>query len=137
LRKELERLVADSGLTGRVTLPGVTPDPFEKFSRADLFVLSSRYEGWPLVLGEAMACGLPVISFDCKTGPGDIVEHGSTGWLVPPDDVGALAQAMEQLIADPARRRQLARNATAVAERLSPAKIMQRWDELIDSVVKN
>lgn len=136
LRKDLESLVREHKLGERVKLPGLTSEAYARMCEADLYVLSSRWEGWPMVVGEAMACGLPVISYDCQTGPAEIIKAGVNGCLVPPDNVAALAETMEKLIEDPALRRRLAVNATAVVEHLGQEKIMQRWKELIESVLK-
>jgi glycosyltransferase involved in cell wall biosynthesis len=134
-RIALEALVNELGLKDRVKLPGVTREPFEKFKAADVFVLSSRHEGFPLVLCEAMACGLPVISFDCMTGPRDIIRDGVDGVLVPSGQVEALIQSMDLLIRNPDMRKHLAVKATDIVKRLSMNAIMGQWKDLINRVI--
>jgi GalNAc-alpha-(1->4)-GalNAc-alpha-(1->3)-diNAcBac-PP-undecaprenol alpha-1,4-N-acetyl-D-galactosaminyltransferase len=134
-RPALAELVKALGITGRVSLAGTTRDPFVGVSQDDLFVFSSRYEGFGMALAEAMAAGMPVISFDCPSGPGRIVRHEIDGLLVPPEDVPALASAMRRLMSDPAERARLASRAPEVTERFSPASIFDRWDRLIRDVL--
>lgn len=134
-RPALERFISDAGLAGRVSLPGNVRDVAGVLAQADLFVLSSRYEGFPMVLLEAMASGLPAISFDCLSGPADIVTDGVDGVLVPAEDVPALARAMARLMADPAERERLGGNARAVAERYSVEVIVKRWESLMAEVL--
>jgi glycosyltransferase involved in cell wall biosynthesis len=94
LRKELEGLVKELKLCGRVALPGFALDPYPWFRSADVFVLSSKWEGFGNVIVEALECGLPVVSTDCKSGPAEILEDGRFGRLVPVGDPVALAQSI-------------------------------------------
>jgi len=93
-RPHLERLAAELGVAADVDLPGFDPNPFRYMRRAGVFVLSSRYEGLPNVLIQAMACGCPVVSTDCPSGPWEILDGGRYGALVPVDNVEAMAQAI-------------------------------------------
>lgn len=101
LRAELEQLVASLGVQDSVQLPGFADNPFAWMSRVRLFVLSSRWEGLPNVLIQAMACGTAVVSTDCPSGPDEILEGGKWGRLVPVGDEEALAEAMVTLLGMP------------------------------------
>ena len=94
LRSELEKLVQDLGLVKKVFLPGFVNNPFAYIHRSSLFVLSSRWEGFGNVLVEAMACGTPIVSTDCPSGPAEILENGRWGRMVPVGDEIAMAEAM-------------------------------------------
>lgn len=93
---ELRNLAQSLGIDGRITWHGWQSDPWSEIREATAFVLTSDYEGMPLVIGEAMARGLPVISSDCEDGPRDLVVPGKTGWLFPPGDRVALTRCLDE-----------------------------------------
>ncbi len=134
--KNLERLAGDLGFSHRIQFPGHVQDPARLLRHADLFVLSSRFEGFPNALLEAMSCGLPVISVDCPSGPREIVRAGVDGLLVPTEDVGALAAAMDRLMSDAAERACLAARASEVLDRFGMERIMGLWGDLLDRLLK-
>lgn len=131
LREDLQNLAVALGLEGKVFFPGVVEAPSTLLKKADLFVLSSFYEGFPNALCEAMACGLPVISFDCPSGPREIIRDGVDGRLVPSGDIEGLARVMAELMGDPEERKRLGSMAVMVADRFSLNKIMGMWEALI------
>ena len=94
-RESLEALIKELELENDVSLPGFVMNPYAYMARASLFVLSSRWEGLPTVLIEALCCGTPVVSTDCPSGPREILKDGQYGQLVPVSDVDALARAIE------------------------------------------
>ena len=106
-RKGLENLVSRLGLENKVSLPGWVDNPYAFMSTASLFAMSSRYEGLPTVLIEALACGCPCVSTNCSSGPAEILENGRFGRLVPVDDYAALADAMAQTLDNPPDKQML------------------------------
>lgn len=131
-RAQLEALRDRLGLTHSVDLPGRVTNIEAWYQDADLFVLSSRYEGFPNVLIEAMAAGLAVISTDCPTGPRDIITDGANGLLVPIEDVSALAKALDGLLSEPERLQQLGTAAQGVRQSFGSDRIVQRWIDLLE-----
>lgn len=133
-RAALESLICELDLKDKVSLPGRVKDPVPFLQRADLFVLPSRYEGFPNALLEAMACGLAVISTDCSSGPRAIIRDGLDGVLVPPDNIDALASAMDRLMADHGERKRLGGRAVEVVERFNVKAVMEAWNKLLTDV---
>jgi glycosyltransferase involved in cell wall biosynthesis len=130
LRRQIDRLeIADSA-----KLMGFTPRLHEEFSNSSLYVMSSRREGFPMVLLEAMAVGLPVVSFDCPTGPRDIVREGVDGYVVPNGDKHALARAMSDLMGDASKRRSFGAAALEGAARYELGTIARRWEDLLAEI---
>lgn len=127
----LAQLCEELSVTHCVLFPGSVTDIEEVFSESSLFVLSSRFEGFPNTLCEAMAVGLPVIATRCEFGPEEIVRHEENGLLVPAEDVGALTEALDKLVSNPQLGEQLGANARTITHTLSVDKIMQQWETLI------
>jgi len=130
-RPALEARIRALGLTSRIQLPGATTQVAARLQEADLFVLPSRTEGFPNALAEAMACGLPVVSFDCRSGPSELIRPGVDGVLVPPEDVPGLARAMAGLMGDPAERARLSVQAPEVLNRFSLNRVLELWESAL------
>jgi glycosyltransferase involved in cell wall biosynthesis len=130
-RHHLEQLRDQLGLHDRVRLPGVTDNPGEWVREGEIFVLSSRYEGFGIVITEAMAAGLAIVSFDCPWGPGEILSHQKDAILVPPKDVASLSRAMASLMCDAKLRQDLGRTATRNVQRFDQSLILKQWDALL------
>jgi glycosyltransferase involved in cell wall biosynthesis len=131
LEAELTARAAAPDLAGRVQMMGFTPDLPRVLHLAEVFVLSSRFEGMPMVLLEAMAAGNAVVAFDCPTGPRQLITHEQNGLLVPPGSVDDLAAALQRVLADHALRRDLGHNARRRARHFDPAALARRWDRLL------
>jgi glycosyltransferase involved in cell wall biosynthesis len=130
-RRRLEAQVQALGLSGRVAMPGRVHDPAALLAGGQAFALPSRHEGFPNALLEAMACGLPVVAFDCQSGPSEAIVHGHDGLLVPAGDVAALAAALCRVMDSPEDRLRLGRNARAIVNRLGPANVLPQWTQLL------
>lgn len=130
-RQRLENIVMRSQLAGRVTLLGVVEEVFDLMRSSDVFVLSSRYEGMPNALLEALCWGLPCIATDCPGGPRDLIKDGWNGLLVETESPVALFDAMNRLANDPPLREQLAKAALQTNETFNRERILGMWEAKI------
>ena len=137
LRKVLQQQINDLGLKERIELAGRRENIGEELAKADIFVLTSKYEGFPNALLESMAVGLPCVTFDCPSGPREISMDGQVALLVPPNDEVSLRLALEQLILDKDLRGSLGKCArVSVLERFALDKVLDQWDLLFKELTK-
>ncbi|MEV0225276.1 glycosyltransferase family 4 protein [Streptomyces sp. NPDC050704] len=127
---ELRTLIEEHHLYNHVFLMGHSDRLDDELAKASFYVLSSRFEGLPMVMIEAMSHSLPVVSFDCPTGPSDVLTHGVDGLLVPPEDPDALAEAMGKLMGDRALRADMGVAAVLTAASYGPDAVHPRWEAL-------
>ena len=135
-RKMLQQAVDDKGLSDSVLINQPTQDIGKEYAGSSMLVMSSHYEGFPMVMIEAMACGLPVVSFDYKCGPRDIIQDGQNGLIVTDGDIQGLADAMMRLMNDESLRKQMSERAKKVVDIYSEKTVMKQWTELFESLVK-
>ena len=113
-----------------------TPDLASELLCSAIYAAPSRYEGFGLVITEAMECGVPTVAFDCECGPREIIRHGVDGLLVEPQNIERFAEALSRLIKSPILRNRLGKNALLSAGRFAEGKIMQQWEELFHSLIR-
>jgi len=131
LREDLQEQVKNLGLSENVLMPGQIQKPHAVIVACDIFVFSSRYEGQGLALVEAMACGVPAVSFDCPSGPAFIIRNKVDGILVPPEDVEAFSNAVIMLLGDENIRKGLSEKTIEVKERFSNEEICKEWEKFL------
>jgi glycosyltransferase involved in cell wall biosynthesis len=131
-QQQREALGIDANRCG---LHGRTDQVEDAYCHSSLFVLSSRFEGFGMVILEAMACGLPVVSFACPYGPQSIIEHGVNGLLAENGNVGELAKALSRMMADADLRKTVSQAALQHVERYRIERIAGRWKNLFNEVV--
>lgn len=130
-RSSLEQQVRKLEIADRVRMPGITTSPGEWLAAGDVFVLSSRFEGFPNVLLEALMAGLATVAFDCPWGPAEILHGDDVGLLVPASDVGLLAKALVRVATDQVLREKLAASGPRVAARYAKPVVFAQWDDVI------
>lgn len=135
LREALQEQIEKLNLTDRIILGKAETDMQTVYQNASILVMSSHYEGLPMVLLEAQATGLPIVSFSCKCGPSDVVEDGVDGFLVEEGNEDALAEKLMILIKDESLRKQMGKAAYERSERYAEEHIMKQWTDLFNEVL--
>lgn len=129
----LKKQINDLNMDSIIKIYPPTDEIINEYLNASLFVLSSRYEGLPMVLLEAQNCGLPIVSFDCHEGPNEIITNNTDGLLVEPDNVKELAEAIKELMINSEKRAVFGSNAIKAVEKFLPEKIFILWNVLFNS----
>lgn len=135
-KEMLEGMIQNLGLGDSASINHPTNEIWNEYAASSMLVMSSHFEGLPMVMIEAMSCGLPVVTFDCKCGPKDIIENGRNGLLVPEGDVPALADAMKTLMRDEVLRQRMGAEALKIKSKYSEEKVMDSWIRLFEDLVK-
>ncbi len=136
-RQFLEKQAKESGFLHRVFMPGFTQNPHAVMQRASLFVFPSRFEGFPNALVEAMALGLPVVSFDCPSGPDCLIKNWKNGLLVPPCDTVKLAEAVHYMLENPDEAARMGEEALLVQKQCHPDHVLGMWTLLLQGVLED
>lgn len=135
-RTNMEELIKQKRIDQYVTLVRPTNDMDSVYRGASVVAMTSRYEGLPMILLEAQSYGLPIVSFRCKCGPLDIVENGTTGFLVEEGDVDDFASKLHRVISDDSLRERMGQLARCNSDSYSEEKIMRKWNDLFHSIVE-
>jgi len=134
LKKDYEQQITELGLTENCFLKEPVKNIFDKYAESSIFLLSSRYEGFGMVIVEAMSCGLPVVSFSCPCGPKDIINDDDNGLLVEPNDVVQFANRINYLIENERSRVNMGKNALLCAEKYRIGNVAGLWCNLFESI---
>ena len=137
LRKELQDKIDSLNLTDTLILKGNEKNIQLKYLESSIYVMSSRYEGMPMVLLEAMSCGLPLVSFDCPCGPKDIIKDGENGFLIKFGNIDEMAEKISYLIENEDKRIEIGKKSKELSYNYLEEKIMNQWKELFENLLKN
>lgn len=133
-RKMLEEKIREKELEGKVILAGNVPDISDCYNKAGIFVLTSRYEGFGLVLTEAKSFHLPIVSFDCKFGPSEIIKEDVNGYLIECFDIQEMAKKIKKLMQSPSKREQFSRHALEGTEQFELPAVVKEWEKVLDQI---
>ena len=134
-KEMLQQMIDERGLGEWVKLNAPTKGIGKEYAESSMLVMSSHYEGFPMVMIEAMACGLPAVCFDFKCGPRDIIVEGENGLIVPDGDIEGLAKALIRLMKDDELRKKMGENAKKVVETYSEEGVMAKWVKLYEETI--
>lgn len=132
----LQSMIDERDMQDRICLNAPTERIFDEYRGSSIIVMSSNYEGFGMVLVEAMSCGVPAISFDCVCGPKEIINHGENGMIVKNDDIEGLAEAMKIMMRDDNARKRMGENAKKVVDTYSEEVVMKKWINLFNSLIE-
>lgn len=132
----LEEMIRERNLGQTAQINPPSKQIGEEYAASSILVMSSHYEGFPMVMIEAMACGVPVVSYDFKCGPRDIIREGDNGLIIPEGDISALAEGICRLIQEEELRRSMSMKAQEVTTTYSEEKVMRRWITLFNSMAR-
>ena len=136
LEKDLRQQILSLGLDSQVSIQPFTEHIREEYLRSSVFVLTSRFEGFSLVLLEAAQSGLPSVAFDCPFGPSDLIEDGQSGFLVPDGDTNVFVERLETLLGDESMRQRFSQCAINYVQKFCVDTIMQQWKTLFETLCK-
>ena len=136
LHEDLQRQIDRRGISDSVSILEPTPNIIEYYMESSILAMTSRYEGFPMVLLETMTCGVPAVSFACKCGPADIITDGRDGFLTDEGDRNTFADRLVTLMGDADLRKRMGAEAKKTSERYSVGNIMGRWVSLFNSTVR-
>lgn len=134
--EKLKQQIVTLGIGESAAVNKPTDKIFDEYAASDFLVMTSHYEGFPMVMIEAMACGVPTVCFDFLCGPRDIIANGINGIIVPEGDLQALATAMQQLMEHPEQLAHLSEQAKRISEEFSQEVIMERWDLFMNDQIR-
>ncbi len=134
---KLLKQISKNNLQNSIEIVPPTKNIISEYKNASALVMSSRFEGLPLVLIEAMSAGLPIVSFDCETGPREIVIHNETGLLVPPLNVNELAKAIDNLLLNESKLKEFSKNSLLKSKKFSINNILNQWEKLFKEIMEN
>ncbi len=134
LRGKIEKDIDKKGLRGRISLLSSSNLILEEYLKASIYLMTSRTEGFPMVLLEAQACGLPIIAFDCETGPAEIVTNRKNGYLIEMSNLKEMSNRLLELCADFQKRKAFGQNARESVKHFYPEVVYGKWDELFESL---
>lgn len=134
MKIQVQEFIRNKKLENRLILQSPAgPDISADYQQSAIYVMTSRFEAFPLVLLEAMSWGIPCISFDCPSGPNEIIQHGNTGLLVPPEDIAALITAINNLIVNQDLRMKMSVAGLQAVQQYYPENIYKKWQAVFDS----
>ena len=136
LREPMQQRIDELGISESCRLEHTTPDIAQRYAESSIFVLSSRFEGFGMVITEAMACGIPAVSFACPCGPRDIIRNGEDGLLAENGNIEELAEKISYLIEHDEERQEMGRKARINVERFYMQNIAKQWEKLFNELLK-